>query len=96
MKCRVCGNEKLREVLDLGYHAPSDAFLDNLNEPETSYPLKLMVCPSCCLAQISHVVPKEVLYNNKYPYETGCNRLGVTHFRKFAESVIKEYELTKP
>jgi SAM-dependent methyltransferase len=94
MKCRVCGNEKLREILDLGYHAPSDAFLENLDEPETSYPLKLMVCPVCCLAQISYVVPKDVLYNDKYPYETGCNRLGVQHFRAFAESVIKEHELT--
>lgn len=94
MKCRVCNNENLHEVLDLGYHPPSDAFLDDLNEPETSYPLKLMVCPVCCLLQISHVVPKEVLYNNKYPYETGCNRLGVEHFGRFAESIVKEFELT--
>ena len=93
MNCRICHNENLKLFLSLGYHPPSDAFLSNLTEPETHYPLTVYECARCGLFQLGHVVPKEILYNDKYPYETGMNVEGVKHFRELAESVVKQFHL---
>ena len=93
MKCRICHSDDFREILDLGHHPPSDAFLtkEQLGEPETYYPLDLLVCEKCSLVQLGYVVPKEVLYNGNYPYTTGVNAEGVKHFRELAESAIKQF-----
>lgn len=94
-KCRICRNEVLELVLDLGHHPPSDAFLtdEQLNEPEIHYPLVLMYCPLCELGQLSVVVPRETLFNEDYPYATGVNPGGVFHFRELSEWIylVKEY-----
>lgn len=93
MNCRVCGYGYLDLVLDLGYHPPSDAFLSDLNQTETYYPLRMVQCPKCGLAQLDHTVPKEVLFNNDYPYETGTNVDGIKHFAELAKTVLDAYQL---
>ena len=95
MNCRICDNTKLTEVLNLGHHPPSDAFLtkDQLSQPEIHYPLSLYHCPRCGLGQLSYVVPKEVLFNEKYPYQTGQNEGGRIHFKGLADSVVSKYGL---
>ena len=82
MNCRICG-EGTRLILDLGYHPPSDAFLDHLGKSETYYPLELYYCDNCGLAQIGYVVDPIELFTNNYPYTTGINQGGIDHFRDF-------------
>ena len=96
-KCRVCDNENLTRFLDLGHHPPSDAFLtkDQLSEPETYYPLDAYYCSACGLVQLGYVVPKEILFNETYPYTTGTNKAGVEHFRQFAKDVVERFKLGK-
>lgn len=93
MRCRICGYSNLNLILDLGYHPPSDAFLKTLNEPETYYPLRLVQCAKCGLAQLDYTVPKEELFKNDYPYETGNNSEGVKHFAELAKSTLDRYHL---
>lgn len=95
MKCRVCGNEKLNLILDLGHHPPSDAFLteEDLQSHEISYPLQLYHCNVCGLAMLGYVVAKEVLFNDEYPYQTGQNEGGRKHFKGLADSVVAKYSL---
>lgn len=93
MNCRICRGTDLHKFLDLGYHPASDAFLSNLTEPETHYPLTVYICDNCGLFQLGYVVPKEVLYSDNYPYETGSNVEGVKHFQKLAESVVNKFNL---
>jgi len=89
--CRICGG-KLIEILDLGFHPPSDAFLtqEQLNEPEVYYPLTLCCCEVCTLAQLNYIVPRETLFCENYPYETGVNEGGIKHFKDFADEIIKK------
>lgn len=56
--CRICDSSNLFTFLDLGFTPPADQFLreNQLTEPETSYPLKVMMCRVCGLAQLSHIV----------------------------------------
>jgi len=89
--CRICGG-KLIEILDLGFHPPSDAFLtqEQLKGPEVYYPLTLCYCEGCSLAQLNYIVPPETLFCDNYPYETGVNEGGIKHFKDFADEVIKK------
>ncbi|MEO6834187.1 MAG: SAM-dependent methyltransferase, partial [Chitinophagaceae bacterium] len=54
MKCRFCQNEVTVEFIDLVNSPASNSFLtrEQLNEPETYYPLKVYVCDNCYLVQI--------------------------------------------
>jgi len=93
--CRLCGNNKLTQFLDLGYTPPADTFLlkAQLDEPETHYPLKVLRCDSCMFVQLSYVVPPDVLYRNDYPYESSITRTGRKHFDDFAKVIVETYGL---
>lgn len=97
MNCRICSNNKLIRILDLGFHPPSDSFLTEaqLQEPEIYYPLELYYCEKCGLVQLGYIVPKEILFNDDYPYTTGTNKAGVEHFRRFAKETVKRFKLGK-
>ena len=94
-RCRICGSNNLFEFLDLGFTPPADQFLreDQLSQPETYYPLKVLMCKECSLAQLSYVVPGEVLYRRDYPYESSMTQSGQLHWDEFAESVCKNYSI---
>jgi SAM-dependent methyltransferase len=91
----MCGSTELHEFLDLGFTPPADQFRrkDQLREPDVYYPLRVVMCEDCGLAQLSHVVSAEVLYRNDYPYESSTTRTGRLHWAQFAESVAKRFEL---
>lgn len=95
--CRICGSSSLFTFLDLGSTPPADQFLreNQLAEPETSYPLKVMMCRVCGLAQLTHVVPCEILYRRDYPYESSTTKSGQTHWDEFAKTVCSAYQLTQ-
>lgn len=89
MNCRTCGSSQLTKFLDLGFTPPADQFLhtEQLREPETHYPLEVMMCGKCGLAQLGYVVPPEILYQNDYPYEASITRTGRLHWEELARTV---------
>jgi SAM-dependent methyltransferase len=91
----MCGSSGLHRFLDLGFTPPADQFRrkDQLREPDIYYPLQVMVCDDCGLAQLSHVVSPEVLYRNDYPYESSTTRTGQAHWMEFATSASKRLGL---
>ena len=96
MNRRMCSGTKLHKFLDLGFTPPADQFRrkDQLREPDIYYyPLQVMVCDDCCLAQLSHVVSPEVLCPNDYPYESSTTRARQTHWSELADSVGKRLGL---
>ena len=70
MKCRHCNNELKYEFLDLGVSAPSNSFIkkENLNLPEKSFPLRVMVCDTCWLVQTEDFVNASEMFTNEYAY----------------------------
>jgi len=96
MNCRMCGSTKLYKFLDLGFTPPADQFRrkDQLREPDVHYPLQVVMCEDCGLAQLSYVVSPEVLYRNDYPYESSTTRTGRKHWADFAASVVKRLGLS--
>ena len=47
--CQVCGGTDLHLAIDLGHHAPCDSLIwpKQLDEAESVYPLRFLVCRSC-------------------------------------------------
>lgn len=93
--CRMCKSHNLFEFLDLGSTPPADQFLrpDQLQEQETYYPLKVLMCEDCGLAQLNYVVPPEILYCNDYPYESSTTRAGRAHWEEFARTTVSMLQL---
>lgn len=96
LSCRMCGARRQYQFLDLGFTPPADQFRRKdqlLVEPDVYYPLHVVSCEECGLAQLSHVVSPEVLYRNDYPYESSTTKTGQAHWGEFAESVVKRLRL---
>jgi SAM-dependent methyltransferase len=91
----MCHGTELSQFLDLGFTPPADQFLrrDQLNEPEISYPLRVAVCTSCGLVQLTHVVSPEILYRHDYPYEASITRTGQKHWEEFATTIVNRFQL---
>lgn len=95
--CRMCGNSSFEEYLDLGHTPPADQFrkADELDIPEISYPLRVMLCRDCGLSQLTHVVDARVLYQFDYPYESSTTATGKRHWDECASEVVGRLSLKK-
>lgn len=95
IKCRLCGSGNLLPFLDLGFTPPADQFkrFEQLKEPEIHYPLEVCMCGKCGFAQLNHVVSKEVLYRQDYPYESSTTKTGQLHWNTFAKTVVERLGL---
>lgn len=95
MICRMCKSDNLTQFLNLGFTPPADQFLhsEQLTEPEVHYPLEVMICNECGLAQLSHIVSPEILYQHDYPYESSMTSTGQRHWAEFARTVSERLGL---
>jgi SAM-dependent methyltransferase len=92
----MCRASDLVKFLDLGFTPPADAFLrsEQLAEPETYYPLEVVSCRRCGLAQLSYIVSPTVLYRHDYPYEASITRTGRKHWAEFARTAFTSLALS--
>jgi len=73
-KCRLCGCDKLKDVISLG-----DQYINDF-PPHPSQkgrngkcPLDIVLCEKCSLYQLRHTAPQELLYARHYWYKSGIN-----------------------
>lgn len=96
--CHLCDSKKLSTVLDLGYHPLADSFLhkEQLSEPETRYPLRILLCGACGHVMNSYVVQPEFRYQrHEYSYDSGNSSVSVRHFEELAHDVIERVGVQK-
>ncbi len=93
--CRSCGNPELEIIIDFGHTPLADALVTEaqLGQPEITAPLDLAVCPNCSLAQITEVVPPEILFCRDYPYFSSVSAALLEHFGGSARSLIQSRHL---
>lgn len=70
-QCRGCGSGLLDQVVDLGQQRLSDFRPDP--SPPPAFPLQLLLCNSCGLAQLSETVDRNLLYHDGYGYASGVS-----------------------
>lgn len=95
--CQVCGSHDLELVIDVGHQPLCDALLtkEQLQGPETSYPLRLFRCTQCTLTQLDYVVDGAIVYPPEYPYRSGITKELEVYQRAFADSVIERHGIAE-
>jgi hypothetical protein len=95
--CQISNRNDLEEVLDLGFQPLGDSLLtkDQLNKPETYYPLKLLRSKSLGHSQLSYIVPGNLVYHMEYPYKCGVTAEVVMHHTQQSNKNIKALNLKK-
>lgn len=95
MKCRHCNHTLEHVFLDLGYCPPSNAYLkkDQLQKPETHYPLKLFVCEQCWLVQTQDYVEADALFDEGYAYFSSTSKSWLEHAETYCTKITKKLNL---
>jgi hypothetical protein len=93
MKCRFCNHSIQTEFADLVNSPPSNSYLtiDQLNEPEVFYPLKVMVCEKCFLVQVDEYKKSADIFNSDYAYFSSYSTSWLEHSRRYTEMMIKRF-----
>lgn len=91
-QCRICESSALREVLDLGRMPLANSFIDDPEEAEVDYPLRVVWCEECGLVQLDEVVPPGELFS-EYIYVSGTSDRLRRHFDELAGDVIERFDV---
>ncbi len=92
--CRVCGQEDWLEVLSLGLMPLANNYLEPAPsyEKESRFPLDLIVCRSCWLVSLRHVVDPETLYRH-YVYISSDSKMISRHIHQLAARAIQRFDI---
>lgn len=88
-KCRACGGTDLPMVFDLGVQPLANDHCKPGEPRQGFYPLAVLYCNGCGLAQLSAVVDKEILYRN-YSYVTSSSETMKRHFNRLIQDIESE------
>lgn len=93
MECRFCKTEIQNTFIDLINSPASNSFLteDQLNEPETFYPLKVYTCSNCFLVQIREYKKSESIFDDQYVYFSSYSSSWLHHAKKYTEKMISRF-----
>ena len=86
--CRLCGATLTRTFVDLGMSPLCESYLrtDQLDAPETFYPLHVLICDECLLAQIPAYVSGEEIFSD-YAYFSSYSTSWVAHAKRYADEM---------
>ena len=95
MKCRHCQSDLTLCWLDLGSSPPSNAYLthESLAQPELWYPLRLLLCQVCWLAQTEDFASAAQLFDTEYAYFSGYSSTWLDHCQRYVTGVLSRYPL---
>lgn len=96
MKCRHCGSELGLPLVDLGSAPPSNAYLteQTLHAPEKWFPLRVLVCEHCWLAQTEDFAQANELFDAEYAYFSGFSNSWLAHSERYVTDMVTRFNLT--
>ncbi len=95
MKCRHCHTELTLPLLDLGAAPPSNAYLtqQTLHAPEKYFPLRVLVCTECWLAQTEDYAGADELFSADYAYFSSFSTTWLKHAEQYVEDMAQRFAL---
>jgi len=95
--CRICGNQHLVQVLDLGVQALTGVFPKRKDQVVTAGPLRLVKCTgsdaACGLLQLEHSYDLGEMYGDNYGYRSGLNASMVRHLHAKVARILRRVRL---
>jgi 2-polyprenyl-3-methyl-5-hydroxy-6-metoxy-1,4-benzoquinol methylase len=95
MNCRHCNTPLNQVFVDLNNCPPSNDMLkpNQLNEPETYYPLKVFFCQKCYLVQVDEMKKAELIFNSDYTYYSSFSKSWLAHAKRYADMARERFNL---
>lgn len=95
MKCRHCNSDLQLPLVDLGSAPPSNAYLteQTLHTPEKWFPLRVLVCEQCWLAQTEDFAQADELFDAEYAYFSSFSSSWLAHAQRYVTDMIERFEL---
>ena len=93
MQCRFCKAELTDVFIDLFNSPASNSFItsEQLNEPETFFPLKVYTCSSCFLVQVDEYKKSDAIFDSNYVYFSSYSTSWLAHAKKYVEKMIDRF-----
>ena len=95
MKCRHCDVTLELPLVDLGSAPPSNAYLtaEALHAPEQWFPLRVLVCGNCWLAQTEDFSRAHELFGAEYAYFSGFSDTWLAHCERYVGEMVARFAL---
>jgi SAM-dependent methyltransferase len=95
MKCRHCKSQVEQRFVDLGASPPSNAYLteETLSQPETYFPLRVLVCTNCWLVQTEDFARADALFSRDYAYFSSISQTWLAHAAGYASMIVERLGL---
>lgn len=95
MKCRHCGVPLQLSLVDLGSAPPSNAYLttQTIHAPEKWFPLRVLVCEQCWLAQTEDFAQASELFDAEYAYFSGYSSTWLAHSERYVADMVGRFVL---
>jgi len=95
MNCRHCGTTVDLQLIDLGTAPPSNSYVSGirLHAPETWFPLRVLVCEACWLAQTEDIADASLFFDADYAYFSGFSQTWIEHVRQYVADMSARFEL---
>jgi len=96
VKCRHCNATLSLPLIDLGFAPPSNAYLSTqqLQLPEKKYPLRVLVCQICWLAQTEDFAQAHELFDADYAYFSSFSSTWLEHAKRYANEMSARFHLS--
>jgi len=96
MQCRHCRAPLHLTMVDLGAAPPSNSYitLERLNAPERWYPLRVLVCERCWLAQTEDFTEAQELFDEEYAYFSSYSSTWLAHAARYVEDISERLGLS--
>ena len=94
MNCRFCENPLEHMFVDLGKTPLANSYVkyEDLNKPESFYPLRAFVCSKCFLVQLEEYEnPKNIF--TEYAYMSSYSESMLKHVQDFVDDSIERFHL---
>lgn len=95
-KCRFCGHTLKYTMADLGLSPISNEYVskENLDRGQYYYPLHVMVCDKCFLAQVMEYKAPEQIFTD-YKYFSSFSTSWLEHCRKYVDMIVEKLSLNQ-
>jgi SAM-dependent methyltransferase len=94
--CRHCRAAADLPLIDLGSAPFSNAYLsaEALRGPEKWYPLRVLTCTSCWLAQTEDFADREELFSSEYAYFSSFSTTWLDHAERYVAAMVERFNLS--
>lgn len=93
--CRLCGAGLKHTLVDLGKSPLCETFLSEqqIDQMEPFFPLHVLICDNCWLAQLKEYVAADGIFTDQYPYYSSYSTSWVAHAKAYCEMIAKRRSL---